>query len=160
MQSGRRGLVANLLLSRNNVLLDTSAIIYFLTGREPYMAHLVPLFNRVLTGQTTAFVSTVTEAELLVRPEKEGDREAALHIADLLSEDGIEVIPMNRRIARRAASVRARHDLAPADAIIVATAIESGCDAVVGNDRRWQRLDEIDYVHLDALAQSSTGSTA
>lgn len=86
---------------------------------------------------------------MLVRPQREGDVEAIERIADLLSEDGISVVPFDRPAARAAASLRAHHGLKLPDAIIVATALEAGCDVIVGNDNRWHRIKDIAYVHLD-----------
>ena len=75
----------------------------------------------------------------------------------LFSENGIYVVGVDRRIARRAAQVRAGSycngkGLALADAIIIATAIETECDAIVGNDGEWRRLKDIRFVCLDDLA--------
>jgi predicted nucleic acid-binding protein len=117
------------------------------------MRHLVPIFRKVQSRQARIVVSAVTEAELLVRPYREDDLDALERIAGLLSTEGIEVLTMDRKIARQSAVLRARHGLQTADAIIVATAIEAGCDAIVGNDKKWLRLDEIAYVHLDEIAQ-------
>ena len=95
-------------------------------------------------------VSVITEAELLVRPERDDNEEARERIADLLSEDGMEVVPVERRIARRAAALRGRTRLKLADAIIVATAIETRCDAIVGNDGEWSKKSiDFPFVRLD-----------
>jgi predicted nucleic acid-binding protein len=99
--------------------------------------------------------SVVTEAELLVRPKREGDVEAEERIQDLLSEDGFTVVPVDRPGARMAAELRARHNLGLSDAIIVATAIRTGCDAIVSNDGRFRRITEVPVVHLDEVASSN-----
>jgi predicted nucleic acid-binding protein len=117
------------------------------------MAHLLPIFRRVQSRQAQIVVSAVTEAELLVKPYRDDDLEALERISGLLSTEGIEVYPADRKVGRLSAVLRARHGLQTADAIIVATAVESACDAIVGNDKRWRRLDEIAYVHLDEVAQ-------
>ena len=117
------------------------------------MAQLLPIFRRVQSRQAHLVVSAVTEAELLVGPYRDDDLEALERIRGLLSTDGIDVLDVNRRMGRLSAVLRARHGLQTADAIIVATAIEAGCDAIVGNDKKWRRLDEIAYVHLDEIAQ-------
>ena len=127
-------------------------MIYFLTGRDPYMAHLVPIFRQVQSRQIQMIVSAVTEAELMVRPYREDDLEALERISGLLETEGIVVVDVDRRIARRSAVIRARYGLQTADAIIVATAIETSCDVIVGNDKKWRRLEEITYVHLDEIA--------
>lgn len=149
-KGGRRfGLVENLLLTRSRLLfLDTSALLYFLDAKEPYITLLLPLFGRVQRRECNVVVSAITEAEMLVRPNQRADLGAIERISGLLSEDGIQVSPMDRRTARRAALLRALHDFALPDAIIIATAIEMGCEAIVGNDAKWRRLAEIPYVHL------------
>jgi predicted nucleic acid-binding protein len=99
-------------------------------------------------------VSAVTEMELLVRPERDGDGEAKERIGDLLSESGIYVVGVDRRIARRAAALRGLQSLGLADAIIVATAIETGCDGIVTNDRAWSRVNHLPVLRLDDLTKS------
>lgn len=113
---------------------------------------LLPLLRRVQRGECAAFVAGITEAELLVRPERARDSAAIQRIGDLLSEDGFYVIDMDRRIARRAARLRGQEGVGLADAIIAATALETGCDAVVTNDHNFaKRLREIPYVSLNDL---------
>lgn len=104
-------------------------------------------------------VSALIEAELLVRPQRANDTEAIEKIAGLLAEDGIRVVNVDRRIARRAARLRAQKRLGLADAIIIATAIEAGCDAVVGNDRQWLSLSEISFILLDEAGKKMSSET-
>lgn len=148
----RRGLAESLLLSRSRrLLLDTNVFIYFLTGLEPYFALLLPVFRRIQRGELRVVVSALTEAELLVRPQREQDEEAIERIEDLLSEDGFQVTPVDRPTARLAARLRALYGLALADAIIVATAAATRCEGVVSNDGKWRRVTEIPIINLDEL---------
>lgn len=124
---------------------------------EPYFSLLLPLFQRVQKGEAAFIVSAITEAELLVRPYRDGNAAAVERVGDLLSENGIYVAGVDRRIGRRAAQLRAGSytngkRLALADAIIIATAIETECEAIVGNDGEWRRLNDIRFVCLDDLA--------
>ncbi len=129
-----------MLLSRSGqLLLDTSAFIDFLGGIEPHYSVLVPLFRRVQQGSLMVLASAITEAELLVRPERDQNEAAKERIADLLSEEGIYVINVDRRIARKAAALRGQGGFKLMDAIIIATASETGCEAIVGNDGEWAR---------------------
>lgn len=52
----------------------------------------------------------------------------------------LTLVDVTRDIARRAAQLRARHRLRPADAIQVATALTQGASAFVTNDRGLARL--------------------
>jgi predicted nucleic acid-binding protein len=130
-------------------VLDTSAIIYFFQGQQPYLRALISLFDRVRDGQAMMLVSAITEAELLVRPEREGNQEAIEKIQDFLSEDGIFVLDVTRPIARRAAKLRVVNSLSIADAVIMATAVETGCDLLLGNDKRWSQVPGVPFVALD-----------
>lgn len=144
------------------MLLDTNAFTYFLRGDQGYLGLLLPLFRRVQRGEATIFASVMTEAELLVHAEHRQSPEAAELIRDLLSEDGIYVINTDRRIAKRAAQIRGAalrqgtdKKMAIPDAIIIATAIETGCEAIVGNDAAWRGRTEIPFVYLkDAVTNS------
>jgi predicted nucleic acid-binding protein len=113
------------------------------------------LFRRVQRGDLAVFVSTLTEAELLVRAYRNDDQEGIDRVRDMLSEEGFYVIAANRRIANRGARIRGEYmrgggdkKMAIPDAIIIATAIETGCDAIVGNDAAWRGRTEIPFVYL------------
>ena len=117
---------------------------------------LVPLFERVQGGRLTVFASALTEAELLVRPLRDRNVDAVQRIGDLLSEPGIHVVEVSRRIARHGARLRSHNSLKLADAIIVATAIETGCEAIVGNDHPWaSRLPDVNYYLLDDIVRTA-----
>lgn len=61
---------------------------------------------------------------------------------------------LDRSIAKAAVDVRARHRLSLADAAIVATALATGCDAIVGNDERCaRRVRDVPYFLLDDLVK-------
>ncbi len=87
----------------------------------------------------------------------DGNEEAIERIADLLSEDGIEVVEVDRAIARRAASLRAmakrsgRAPLKLPDAMIVATALDTRCELIVGNDKEWKKLEGLPFLFLDDI---------
>jgi predicted nucleic acid-binding protein len=116
---------------------------------QPYLRVLIPLFDRVRDGEAVMVLSAISEAELLVRPERDGNREAIEKIADFLSEDGIYVVEVTRPIARRAAKLRPVNQISIADAVIMATAVETGCDLLLGNDARWAKAPGVPFVRLD-----------
>jgi predicted nucleic acid-binding protein len=116
---------------------------------QPYLGVLLPLLDRVREGRAQMILSAITELELLVGPERRGDRDAVEKIGDFLSEDGIYVVDVTRPIARRAATLRPNNRISVADAVIMATVIETGSDLVVGNDHRWANVPSIPYLSLD-----------
>ena len=121
---------------------------------EPYHEVIEQLFNAVRDGQKQAFVSVVTELELLVRPFREGDGWEVEQVRIVLDGPGMHVVEMDRQVARMGAEIRAKRALSLADATIVATAVYANCDVIVGNDARCaQRVRDIPYVLLDELVK-------
>ncbi|BAF60741.1 MAG: PIN domain-containing protein [Pelotomaculum sp.] len=116
--------------------LDTNAVIYFLDGTAGFIDLLEPLFELVEQGQMKLNLSVITEAELLVKPYRENNKEV-IKAVQFLAEDfpNIEVIPVTRRIAREAARIRSTLGLKLPDAIIIFTALESSSEVLIGNDQ-------------------------
>ena len=99
----------------------------------------------------------VTELELLVQPIRENRWREIMQIRVVLESPQIVVVDLDRQVARTAAEIRAHRQLGLADAVVVATALHAGCDAIVGNDERCaQRVREVPYVLLDDLVQGQS----
>jgi len=136
--------------------LDTNAIIYFLERREPYLGWLDQVFRDIISGDREAVISVIAEAELRVKPLRDSNIEALVRIDALLAHSSVGVVDVDRAVAHKAAAVRAELDLELPDALIVATAIVSGCDALIGNDKTCaSRVTEIPYVYLDEVVKES-----
>jgi predicted nucleic acid-binding protein len=63
----------------------------------------------------------------------------------------IHLFDVNRSIAERATDLRARYNLRTPDALHVATALISSCDAILTNDNGMKRVREIRVLVLDDL---------
>jgi predicted nucleic acid-binding protein len=122
------------------VLLDSSALIAFHQPAE--LAH--PLARRVLdrigkdADPLIGFFSMVTAAELLVRPIRSGIAELGFMHAFLTSFPNLHGLPMDLHVAQQAATLRATVGLRLPDAIIVASGLLAGCEAIVTNDEAWR----------------------
>lgn len=140
------------LTANRNVVLDTSACIYFLEGPVSDSRHklMKPIIRAAEDGEVDASVSVVSVTELLTGPLRAHDRLAEAH-ARLLLYEICRVVPMDVQVAEHAARLRARYSLRTPDAIICATGVVVHADAVVGNDERWKQVVEIHYEHLDDL---------
>jgi predicted nucleic acid-binding protein len=87
----------------------------------------------------------VTAAEAMVRPAAAGPAELGRMRAYLGGFPHLELVPVDLEIATAAAAVRARARLKTPDALIVATALVRGADAIVANDASWKdRMPLID----------------
>ena len=129
---------------------DTNAIIYLLNRVEPYLSWLGPIFADVEAGRREAVVSVVTETETLIHPIRYGDINELERTRAFFSHPNLKVVDATRRIAWQAAQIRASLNLGLADSIIMATALTSGCDVVVGNDKKCAtRFKDLTYLYLD-----------
>ena len=72
----------------------------------------------------------------------------------ILGTAGIDAVSLTAAIAEHAADLRARYNLRTPDAVQVATALHSGCDAFLTNDRDLRRVTEIPILVLDELTMS------
>ncbi len=113
---------------------------------------LAPL---VQSPAVTIVLSTVTLAELVVRPARAGDfaRVRALHAA-LRGLPAVALVDFDQAHALEAAAVRAETNLRLPDAAIVATARLAAASLLLGNDRQWRtrRLGVPYHLVADILA--------
>ena len=131
--------------------LDTMPVIYFVEENPQYLPLVRPVFQRVSNAQFVAVTSTITLLEVLVRPLCLGMTAIADEYRDLLTgSNGLESLPLTQAVAETAADLRARYNLRTADSVVAATAIQAGCQALVTNDDRLQRVTELRIIFLDA----------
>ena len=126
------------------ILLDTSAILAYLSGAEPTSAAAAVILDRmVATGRNPAILSAVTVTATLVRPIRSGS-EQAVHLVEAFLEHfpNLRVEPVTIDIARRAAGIRASTAAPTPDALILATGEVVGAAITIGNDVGWARVIE------------------
>jgi len=134
--------------------LDTAIFIYHLENHPRYQPLTQELLTGIQDGRQTAVTSTVTVMELTVRPWQIGRPAVAREYEALLVHfPHLTLADVTRDVARRAAQLRARYRLRPADALQVATALVHGATAFVTNDRQLMRLTPVlDIIILDDFA--------
>ena len=132
------------LAGHTTIGLDTSIFIYHFEAHPRYLPLTRDLLSGVETGQWNAITCTVTIMELTVHPWRLNRPDVArayeallIHFPHLLLAD------VTRDVARRAAQLRARHRIRPADALQVAAALIHGATAFVTNDRALARLSSV-----------------
>ena len=83
-------------------------------------------------------------AEALVDPARAGRLDEA---RDAIQHLDLQVVPIDRPIAERAASLRARErSLRLPDALVLACGEIMGADAVLSGDRRWRGFDRVELI--------------
>ncbi|HEX9774639.1 MAG TPA: PIN domain-containing protein [Actinomycetota bacterium] len=154
MESQSGGLSAAL-RDHERVALDTAPLIYFIEGIAGRWEPVRALLRDGAAKRVHLFTSVVTEAEMLVGPLRHGKREAAGVIRELFgSTGGPRLVDLTRSVAWKASELRAERGLTLPDAVVVASALDAECSALVGNDAAFRRVgDVIAYMHLDDFVE-------
>ena len=133
--------------------IDSSVWLAFLTTADATHGLAHHLFRRVESDADPlrAELSMVTATESLVRPARAGVAEIARMRAYLAGFPHLELVPIDLDIATTAALVRARSNLKTPDALVAASALTRGADAVVTNDDVWQERLATIYPRLRCI---------
>ena len=131
--------------------LDTSIFIYFLEDNARYGPLAQITINGIEKGKWQGVTSTITLMEITVRPWQLGHETAAREYeAILVHFPNLSIVDIDRNVARTAAQLRAKYNVAPPDALQVAASLSYGAKAFLTNDKRLSRLQElIDVLVLD-----------
>ncbi len=119
-------------------LLDAGVIIGVLDGSDPHHASARAALSAALERGDALAVPASAYAEAQVGPARRG-REAMRRLDAFLADLSIEVEPITRQVAGRAAQLRARHGprLRLRDALVLATALHLKAERVLTTDARW-----------------------
>ena len=144
--------IADALGGVSRIGIDTAPIIYFIESNSLYDSCVTPIFEMIEQGKITGVTSVISLTEVLTLPIKLGQTQLYMQYRDLLMDSAnLELIPVDRVIAERASLLRAQYGLRTPDAIQLAAAIESGCEAFLTNDSGLIRVTDISVISLGDL---------
>ncbi len=144
--------LASALAGHRLVALDTSIWIYHFEGSAAYGQAADSVLEAVAQEHVGAVASELVLLELLVAPLKKGARDIADELEMALSHfPNLKLAPVTRAVLVLAAEIRAQYGLRTPDAIMVATAVESGATLVVTNDDAWKKVKAIKVLLLRDL---------
>jgi predicted nucleic acid-binding protein len=107
-----------------SVVIDANVAIGFFDPTDEHHPRAVAAIEAMGSGD--ALLPSTAYSELLVHPTEKGVVEA---LDAALDELRVEVVPLDRTIARTAARLRAgRKSLSLGDAVVLATAMEAGAE--------------------------------
>jgi predicted nucleic acid-binding protein len=137
--------------------LDTSICIAYHSANEavhPLAQHLIRRIERA-DDPLVGFLSVITAAELLVRPMRGVADDVRLMHQFLRQIPHLHILDVDFEIAQQAANIRALTRLALPDALLIGTALLSGCEVIITNDERWARrlrplFGQFTWVYLGA----------
>ncbi|MGE0543340.1 MAG: type II toxin-antitoxin system VapC family toxin [Dehalococcoidia bacterium] len=137
----------------NNVarlFLDTAPLIYLVERNPRYFDVVLSIFDRIDDGQVAGVTSPVTLAECLVVPYRiQSPNLRQLYIDQIVAGSNTTFVTIDDTVAKRAADLRARHNLRLADALQVSIALLAGCDALLTNDTTFRRVADLRILLID-----------
>ena len=139
----------------DRLLFDSSTLIAFHNPGEathPLADHLLRRVERE-ADPIQGYISVVSVTELLVRPIRTSHADFTFMHEFLSSYPNLMTLPMDATVAVQAASLRASMRLSLPDAVVVASGMLAGCQALVSNDVRWKQrgaslFPQFRWIHL------------
>jgi predicted nucleic acid-binding protein len=104
------------------VVFDSDVLIGFLNRDDAHHARAVEVIRGSLASGTRRLLSAVNYAEILIGPVRAGTEK---RVEQMLARLSIEVVAVDRALARQAAAVRERTNLKLPDAFALATGIHA-----------------------------------
>jgi predicted nucleic acid-binding protein len=136
------------------VVFAADVLIGFLARDDVHHREAVERLRSSLEAGTRRLLSAVNYAELLIGPLRAGGASMARTVDAMLARLTFETVPVDRELARRAASVRAQTNLKLPDAFAVATAVDAG-----GRGHVDVRIESFDADVLRAYEQAGLSAT-
>ena len=135
---------------------DTPVFIYHLEAHEKYAVLTQKIFSSMENGKWQGITSAITLMEINVHPWRVGREDVARkYEALLMNFPNLNIIHIDRDVARIASQLRARFDIRPPDALQVAASLVVGGRGFLTNDRRLSSLQSLtDIIVLDDYAAS------
>ncbi|MCX7969609.1 MAG: type II toxin-antitoxin system VapC family toxin [Armatimonadetes bacterium] len=132
--------------------IDTAPFIYFVERHPDYLDLIREVIRRIDAGELTAVSSVVTLTEVLTQPLRFGNFSLAQKYRNVLYQSrNFKLVQIDADIAEIAAELRSRYNLRTPDALQLAAAIKSGCDAFLTNDATLKKVAELKVLVLSEL---------
>lgn len=110
------------------IFLDTNVFIYILEGNSEFGLKYAQLLTTLRGDGATFNTSTATIVEFLA------SNSEANAVKQLLNFPGLDFYPLDNDAAIKAGDLARKHGIKLGDSIQLATAIHSGCEALISND--------------------------
>lgn len=138
------------------LFLDTAPVIYFIESNPIYREKVSQVFRVADENEVTFVTSPITLAECLVIPYRQGLEQLRQDFIDLITGGEQTIfVPISAEVGQRAAQLRAEYGFALPDALQVAVALMTNCDAFLTNDRRLARVQQLRALVISDLELDS-----
>jgi predicted nucleic acid-binding protein len=130
--------------------IESAPIIYYVEEHPNYIKRMDAIVDYVEIHAVEAVSSVILLTEVLNQPLRLGRVDLEEAYRDILLNGGLlNLVIVTAAIAESAARLRARYNLRTPDALHLAAAIESTCDAFLTNDLGLKRVREMRVLVLD-----------
>ena len=120
----------------SRIFFDTNLFIYMVEDAGQRASQVRHILQRMSERRDELLTSTLTLAEVLVKPLAAGDQSLADQYEKIFSSPGVSVLPFDRASARIYAQLRQDKTLKPPDIIQLSCAGAARCDLFITNDDR------------------------
>jgi predicted nucleic acid-binding protein len=120
--------------------LDAAPVIYLIEENEDFSDRVDQILKN---SDVEPVASDLTRLECRTKPIKENDRELLKDYDAFFSDIVNEIVQLSKNVMDRATKIRADHGFRTPDAIHLAAAVISNCDAFLTNDLRLERFPDI-----------------
>ena len=115
---------------------DSMLFIYWMEDHPVFANRVSEIYSRMQGRQDQLITATFTFGEVLAGAYRRNATRLADELRPLLRKITTEIVPFTMEAAERYAYIRGALAIAPADAIHLACAAESGTDLFLTNDKR------------------------
>ena len=138
-------------LARHDIVgVDTSPFIYLWEQHPRYLPLAEELFAYLRQPQVQGITSVITLIEACIHPQRQGRLDLVqAYENSLLHSQQVRMLPVDTELARMAVALRAAYEIQVPDALQIAAAMESGATVFVTNDRRLNKVQEIEILLFD-----------
>jgi predicted nucleic acid-binding protein len=149
--------IADSLVDYELVGLDTMCFIYHFEANPKYIPFTNTLFEMIENEALKAITSTLTLAEILVKPIKQGNLVARDDYKyTLINFPNLILCEISADIAEEAAHLKARYGIRLPDALQLATSIYQRAQAFITNDQSLKKVRETEVLIIDDFVVNET----
>lgn len=134
----------------NTIFFDTAPIIYYIEAHPKFGSLSKCAFDMLQNDVLKGFSSVLTLTEVLVKPVESGRNDLVDKFLQFLKNGkNLSLIEISAAIGESAGKLRGKYSsIKTLDAIQLAVAIDIGADAFLTNDKRLEKVTEINIIVL------------